>query len=122
MLNNPSAINRGEGGVPHPNRPPWIFLALEAWGWGEERGGPQSTSSKTQAKRACFELVHCLAPKRPGSPALTGFPEPQARIGLKKYSGVELGGWGGGEGFRGSARGRNAPSPLFKAEGLLSKE
>ena len=38
--------------------------------------------------------------------------------------GEGLRGFGGGTPpkFRGSARGRNAPSPLFKAEGLLSKK
>ena len=52
---------------------------------------------KTQAKRAFFELVHCLAPERPGSPALTEFPETPALIGLEIFgSGAGGGGAGGG--------------------------
>ena len=45
-------------------------------------GNRNAQVQKTQAKRAFFELVHCLAPERPGSPALTGFPEPPALIGF----------------------------------------
>ena len=96
--------------------------------WGGGRGNRNAQVQKTQAKRAFFELVHCLAPKRPGSPALTGFPEPPALIGPKIFGsgagGEGFRGFGGGTPpkFRGSARGRNAPSPLFKAEGLLSKK
>ena len=53
------------------------------------RGGGNRNSQvqKTQAKRAFFELVNCLAPERPGSPALIGFPEPPALTGQKKKSG-----------------------------------
>ena len=54
------------------------------WDGVKVRGHRNAQVKKTQAKRAFFELVHCLAPKRPGSPALTGFPEPPALIGPKK--------------------------------------
>ena len=74
-----------------------------AGGWGNRNAQVQ----KTQAKRAFFELVHCLAPKRPGSPALTGFPEPPAPRGPKLF-GSGSGGVGWGAGVQ-EIWGRNAP-------------
>ena len=80
-------------------------------GWGNRNAQVQ----KTQAKRAFFELVHCLTPKRPGSPALTGFPEPPALIDPKIF-GSGAGGLGRGGEVQG-VWGRNAPKVQGERDG-----
>ena len=53
----------------------WDTRKVMVGGGGGGRGGNRNAQvQKTQAKRAFFELVHCLAPERPRFPALKGFP------------------------------------------------